>query len=67
MTINEAWEKAIEIRGIEDNYTQSIDDDQVIDDNGKACYKSYCLVVDADTDECHYFTATEMEEFAKTW
>lgn len=55
-----------QLNGNDDNYTQPIDRDQVVDDDGKALYKSYMLI-DLRTGERELVSAGEMEEFAETW
>ena len=64
MIINDAWENMTEIGGIADNYEQSIDCDQAVDEDGKANYKSYYIIVGG---ERYKYTAEEMETFAQTW
>ena len=59
-------EQNYQLNGNGNNYTQSIDRDQAVDDDGKAVYKSYTLK-DLETDEQELITAEQMEEFAKTW
>lgn len=64
MIIEKAWETATEIGGVNNGYEQSIDRDQVVDENGNAEYSTYYMIVDETRYE---FTAEEMEAFVKTW
>lgn len=77
------WEcKAAELDGYKDpidpfdapSYTESIDRDQAVDDNGKAIYDRYKLIVDTTLEDDPWydwhnysFSADDIEEFAKTW
>ena len=55
-----------QINGNDDNFTQPIDRDQVVDDEGKALFKNYTLI-DLRTGEREVISAEQMEEFAETW
>lgn len=71
LPISEAWDEAIEIEGKgDDGYPQSIEADQVVDENGHATYPDgYRLWIGDEGDSgqayCDY-TAQEMEDFART-
>ena len=70
LPIAEAWEEAREIEGIADDYTEPIDRDQAVDDEGKAVYGLYRIWIQDEGDSgqayCDY-TAQEMEAFVETW
>ena len=55
-----------QLNGNDSNFTQSIDRDQAVDENGKALFKSYTLI-DLETGEREVVTAEAMEQFAETW
>lgn len=59
-------EQSYQLNGNDSNFTQSIDRDQAVDENGKALFKSYTLI-DLETGEREVVTAEEMEQFAETW
>ena len=66
MNIQNVWNQATTIQGVdyERNISQSIDRDQVVDDNGAARYDAYIFWVD----NCQLnFFADEIETFAETW
>lgn len=71
LPISEAWDEAIEIEGKgDDDYTQYIEDGQVVDEKGSAIYpQGYRLWIGDEGDSgqayCDY-TAQEMESFART-
>lgn len=56
--------------GVGDGYSQSIDRDQAVDDDGKAVFDSYAFEIGNDYDSdirTWEFTAADIEEFARTW
>jgi hypothetical protein len=55
-----------QLLGIGCNYSQYIDRDQAVDDEGKATYKNYILI-GLEIDDTEFITAKQMEEFAETW
>lgn len=59
-------EQNYQLNGNDNNFTQSIDRDQAVDDDGKALFKSYTLI-DLRTGDREFITAEQMEEFAETW
>ena len=59
-------EQSYQLNGNDINFTQPIDRDQAVDDNGKALFRSYTLI-DLETGEREVVTAEEMEQFAETW
>lgn len=69
------WEyEDAELDGSGDGYTESIDRNQAVDDNGKAVFDRYSLSVDvAAPDDTvpdwrdYEFTAEDIEAFAETW
>ena len=69
------WEfEGAELDGNTDGFSEPIDRDQAVDDDGKAIYEQYLLLVDvslsSDTLEdwqAYGFTATDIEDFARTW
>ena len=69
LNINEAWDNAIQIEGIEyDNNTKCpIARDQVLEygDHGKTLFKKYELIISAD--EMYSYTDQEIAAFAATW
>ena len=55
-----------QLNGNDVNFVQPIDRDQVVDEEGKALFKSYTLI-DLRTGEREVVSAEQMEEFAETW
>ena len=64
MKISEAWESAREFGGIANGYEQSIDADQAVNEDGKALYARYYIIVG---DTRYEYSAKEMEKYAETW
>ncbi len=58
--------ESYQLNGNDNNFTQSIDRDQAVNDDGKALFKFYTLI-DLKTGEREIVTAEQMEEFAETW
>lgn len=69
------WEyEDAELEGGGDGYTEGVDRDQAVDDDGKAVFGWYALSVDVSTsDEIapdwreYEFTVEDIETFARTW
>lgn len=69
------WEyENAELDGSGDGYTESIDRNQAVDDNGKAVFDRYSLSVDAAVPDDttpdwrdYEFTVEDIEAFAETW
>ena len=59
-------EQNYQLNGTDNNFTQSIDRDQAVDENGKALFKTYTLI-DLETGEREVVSAEAMEQFAETW
>ena len=59
-------EQNYQLNGNDNNFTQSIDRDQAVDENGKALFKTYTLI-DLETGEREVVSAEAMEQFAETW
>ena len=56
--------------GVGDDYAESIDRDQAVDEDGKAVFKSYRFEIGNGYDEDvrqWEFTADDVEAFARTW
>ena len=53
----------------EDGSWESIDRDQAVDDEGRACYTVYAFTSsdEAYRDPDRMFTAWQVEQFARTW
>ena len=62
------------LEGCGDDYTEGIDRDQAVDDDGKAVFDWYVFAIDTSMPDdlidtwAHYkFTAGDIEEFARMW
>lgn len=62
------------LEGCGDGYTEGIDRDQAVDDDGKAVFDRYMFIVNvATSDEVepdwrdYGFTVEDIEDFARTW
>jgi hypothetical protein len=55
-----------QLDAVGDGYTQSIDRDQAINDDGEAAYNSY-IFISTTTGRRYPVSALEMEEYARTW
>lgn len=62
------------LEGCGDDYTEGIDRDQAVDDDGKAVFDRYSFIVNVSTsDEVtpdwrdYGFTVEDIEDFARTW
>lgn len=56
--------------GVGDGYTEAIDRDQAVDEDGKAVFESYVFEIGNgyDEDVCRWeFSAGDIEAFARTW
>lgn len=67
--LNDVWDlDNVTITGCDLDYSQPIDRDQAVDEDGKACYRSYRLAFTGTCPEqTQIFFADDLEEFAKTW
>lgn len=68
MAANILVDRCYENSGWEPDYSQTIDKDQAVDEDGKACYGSYHFAFNGTCPvQSQIFMADDMEEFAKTW
>lgn len=67
--LKDVWDlDNVTITGWDPDYNQTIDKDQAVDEDGKACYRAYHFTFNGTCPEqTQIFLADDMEEFAKTW
>lgn len=67
--LKDVWDlDNVTITGWDPDYNQTIDKDQAVDEDGKACYRAYHFTFNGTcSEQTQIFLADDMEEFAKTW
>lgn len=70
-TIETLWNNpAAMLVGVGDDYAETIDRDQAVDEDGNAVFESYVFEIGdgyTEAPSAWKFTAAEVEEFARTW
>ena len=66
--LSKNWKAPLQLTGYmsSNGYSETIDPDQCIDENGNAVYESYGIYVEKEDKE-YFCTAQQMEAFAAKW